>query len=83
MMAEPEANTNRIYWRKIFLSYLIDFAVVAILFIPSVAAPWIHPFQRPFDVNDKTIGHPYGKSDIVPSWLLPVSNLILRVRSYS
>lgn len=72
-MTDPlPQNASRHYRRRIVLSYIWDFLVVAVLFIPSIAAPWIRPYQRSFDANDKSIGNPYSQTDIIPSWLLPV-----------
>jgi hypothetical protein len=54
-------------------SYCIDLLVIAILFIPSVLAPWIRPYQRPIDLKDPNIAFPYVKPDMFPSWSLPVN----------
>jgi len=59
--------------RQLIFSYAIDFLIIGILFIPSVLAPWIKPYQRSFDLKDPTISHPYELNETVPSWSLHVT----------
>lgn len=63
---------------RILLSYALDFVIIALLFIPWAVSPFYHPFQRPFSVDDASIGFPFVQREIFPGWSLPVAMPLCR-----
>lgn len=69
-----------LYVRNAFISYLFDLIVAGLLFIPALISFLVKPFERPFELDDKSIANPYSQSETCPVWLLVV---LLEGKQYS
>lgn len=62
--------------RKIILSYLPDWILVAVMAGAFFGIDRITPFLREFSLEDKTIMHPHSPKDSVPMWVVGVSFIL-------
>ncbi|CDH50022.1 pap2-domain-containing protein [Lichtheimia corymbifera JMRC:FSU:9682] len=65
--------------RKIILSYLPDWILVAVMAGAFFGIDRITPFLREFSLEDKTIMHPHSPKDSVPMWVVGVICFIVPI----
>ena len=67
------AAEDKIYKRKIFTSYAVDVACLAVFGVAASVIEFIPPRKIVYDPNDPTISLEQVTSVWVPNWMLPVS----------
>ena len=60
------------YGWRLAVSFVIDLIIIAMFGIPSFWIQKMKPFERPVYLDDRTIQHPFTKSERIPGVWLPV-----------